>query len=71
MKAAMTIAGCLMGLVLPLALSCDQHRTVVPPAIPFAPTSNPSLKDPDNPTREELSAIRKAVAAYQAVFNTH
>lgn len=51
MKAAMTIAGCLMGLVLPLALSCDQHRTVVPPAIPFAPTSNPSLKDPDNPTK--------------------
>jgi L-asparaginase len=33
--------------------------------------SLPPAKDPDNPTREELSAIRKAVAAYQAVFNTH
>ena len=33
--------------------------------------SLPAAKDPDNPTREELGAIRKAVAAYQAVFNTH
>jgi hypothetical protein len=33
--------------------------------------SLPAAKDPDHPTREELSAIRKAVAAYQAVFNTH
>jgi hypothetical protein len=33
--------------------------------------SLPAAKDPENPTREELDAIRKAVAAYQAVFNTH
>src|SRR5262245_22691010 len=33
--------------------------------------SLPAAKDPDNPTREELAAIRNAVAAYQAVFNTH
>jgi hypothetical protein len=33
--------------------------------------SLPAAKDPDKPTREELAAIRKAVAAYQAVFNTH
>jgi len=33
--------------------------------------SLPAAKDPDNPTRDELAAIRKAVAAYQAVFNTH
>jgi L-asparaginase len=33
--------------------------------------SLPPAKDPDKPTREELDAIRKAVAAYQAVFNTH
>ena len=33
--------------------------------------SLPAAKDPDKPTRAELDAIRKAVAAYQAVFNTH
>jgi L-asparaginase len=33
--------------------------------------SLPAAKNPDNPTREELAAIRNAVAAYQAVFNTH
>src|SRR4029079_3237604 len=33
--------------------------------------SLPAAKDPDNPTKEELSAIRKAVAAYQSVFDTH
>jgi L-asparaginase/Glu-tRNA(Gln) amidotransferase subunit D len=33
--------------------------------------SYPAAKDPDNPTKAELDAIRKAVAAYQAVFDTH
>jgi hypothetical protein len=33
--------------------------------------SLPAAKDPDNPTRAELDAIRKAVAAYQSVFDTH
>jgi hypothetical protein len=33
--------------------------------------SLPAAKDLDNPTRAELDAIRKAVAAYQEVFNTH
>jgi hypothetical protein len=33
--------------------------------------SLPAAKDPDKPTRAELDAIRKAVAAYQAVFDTH
>jgi hypothetical protein len=33
--------------------------------------SLPAAKDPDNPTRDELNAIRKAVAGYQAVFDTH
>jgi L-asparaginase/Glu-tRNA(Gln) amidotransferase subunit D len=33
--------------------------------------SLPPAKDPDNPTKAELDAIRKAVAAYQAVFDTH
>src|SRR6185503_16591777 len=33
--------------------------------------SLPPAKDPDKPTREELDAIRKAVAAYQAIFDTH
>jgi hypothetical protein len=33
--------------------------------------SLPPAKNPDKPTPEELDAIRKAVAAYQAVFNTH
>jgi L-asparaginase/Glu-tRNA(Gln) amidotransferase subunit D len=33
--------------------------------------SYPPAKDPDNPTREELAAIRKAVAAYQEIFDTH
>jgi hypothetical protein len=33
--------------------------------------SLPAANDPDNPTRDELNAIRKAVAAYQAVFDTH
>ena len=33
--------------------------------------SLPPAKDPDNPTKAELEAIRKAVAAYQAVFDTH
>ena len=33
--------------------------------------SLPAAKDPDKPTSAELDAIRKAVAAYQAVFNTH
>jgi len=33
--------------------------------------SLPAAKDPDNPASVELDAIRKAVAAYQAVFDTH
>jgi len=33
--------------------------------------SLPPAKDPDDPTAEELAATRKAVAAYQAVFDTH
>ncbi len=33
--------------------------------------SLPPAKDPDKPTGAELDAIRKAVAAYQAVFDTH
>ncbi len=33
--------------------------------------SLPAAKDPDKPTRQELDATCKAVAAYQAVFNTH
>jgi hypothetical protein len=33
--------------------------------------SLPAAKDPDKPTADELAAIRKSVAAYQAVFNTH
>ena len=33
--------------------------------------SLPAAKDPDNPTRDELAATRKAVADYQAVFDTH
>ena len=33
--------------------------------------SLPAAKNPDRPTREELDAIRKAVAAYQTIFNTH
>lgn len=31
----------------------------------------PAAKDPDKPTKAELNAIRNAVAAYQAVFDTH
>ena len=33
--------------------------------------SLPPAKDPDKPTPDELAAIRKAVAMYQAVFDTH
>jgi L-asparaginase/Glu-tRNA(Gln) amidotransferase subunit D len=33
--------------------------------------SYPAAKDPDEPTSAELDAIRKAVAAYQAIFDTH
>jgi hypothetical protein len=33
--------------------------------------SLPAAKDPDRPTAAELDAIRKAVAAYQEVFDTH
>jgi L-asparaginase len=33
--------------------------------------SLPSAQDPEHPTPEELVATRKAVVAYQAVFNTH
>ena len=33
--------------------------------------SLPPAKDPANPTAEELASTRKAVAAYQAIFNTH
>jgi hypothetical protein len=33
--------------------------------------SLPPAKDPANPTDDELAATRKAVAAYQSVFNTH
>jgi L-asparaginase len=33
--------------------------------------SLPAARNPDEPTGAELDAIRKAVAAYQAVFNTH
>ncbi|MBT4750278.1 MAG: asparaginase [Rhodospirillaceae bacterium] len=33
--------------------------------------SYPPAKNPDNPTKAELDAIREALAAYQAVFDTH
>ena len=33
--------------------------------------SLPPAKDPNKPTMDELAATRKAVAAYQAIFNTH
>ncbi len=33
--------------------------------------SLPAAKDPDKPTGTELAAIRKAIASYQAVFDTH
>jgi L-asparaginase len=33
--------------------------------------SLPAARDPEQPTSVELDAIRKAVAAYQAVFDTH
>jgi L-asparaginase len=33
--------------------------------------SLPPAQDPDKPTKAELDATRKAVAAYQAVFDTH
>jgi hypothetical protein len=33
--------------------------------------SLPAAKDLDKPTSAELDAIRKAVATYQAVFDTH
>jgi L-asparaginase len=33
--------------------------------------SLPPAKDPTNPTPQELSVTRKAVAAYQAIFDTH
>jgi len=33
--------------------------------------SLPPAKDPTKPTADELTAIRKAVAAYQEIFNTH
>jgi hypothetical protein len=31
----------------------------------------PPAADPDRPTESEIVAIRAAVAAYQAVFDTH
>jgi hypothetical protein len=33
--------------------------------------SLPPAKDPDAPTPAELAAIKKAVAAYQSIFDTH
>ena len=33
--------------------------------------SLPPAQDPDNPTRAEMDATRKAVEAYQTVFDTH
>lgn len=33
--------------------------------------SLPAAKNPDKPTSEELAAVRKAVAAYQSVFDMH
>jgi L-asparaginase len=33
--------------------------------------SLPPARDPDRPTADELSATRKAVAAYQRIFDTH
>ena len=33
--------------------------------------SLPPAKDPGSPTAEELASTRKAVAAYQAIFDTH
>ncbi len=33
--------------------------------------SLPPAKDPDHPTKAEIDATRQAVAAYQAVFDTH
>ena len=31
----------------------------------------PPAADPDNPTPEEVSATTRALAAYQAIFDTH
>jgi hypothetical protein len=31
----------------------------------------PIAADPDNPTADEQAATRQAVAAYQAIFDTH
>jgi hypothetical protein len=39
------------GLVVLLAVACDQDRAVTAPLIPFAQLSDPSLKDPDNATK--------------------
>jgi L-asparaginase len=33
--------------------------------------SLPPAKDPSSPTAEELASTKKAVAAYQTIFNTH
>ena len=33
--------------------------------------SLPAAKDPNKPTSEEIERIRKAIAAYQAVFDMH
>jgi L-asparaginase len=33
--------------------------------------SLPPAADPDHPTRAELEAVQAALAAYQAVFDTH
>ena len=33
--------------------------------------SLPAAQDPDHPTEDELNAIRKAVADYQEIFDTH
>jgi hypothetical protein len=31
----------------------------------------PPAADPDNPTPDEVAATNQAVAAYQAIFDTH
>jgi hypothetical protein len=33
--------------------------------------SLPPARDPDNPTADELAAIRDKVTSYQAIFDTH
>jgi hypothetical protein len=50
MRASVSIAVAAAGIAF-LVATCGQDEAVAPPAIPFAPLSDPSLKDPDNPTK--------------------